>query len=275
MFRIGEFGHLGGVTSKALRNYDIRGIFHPAWVDPQTGYRFYSPAQLPELRRIIALKELGIPLPEVAELVAGGADLRSALERRRRELEEARASIAGRLAALDIRIDMADTGPDVVVRGVEAQEIAGLRAEIRSGEDIGSLFYELESVVRDAGSRAALPPGMLVPSRSAAGPVEFEIFVPVTRRVDAGRVASHRLPAARVAAVIHRGPYDGMPAARRSLEEWVAATGYEQVDRTRILYLTFGAEPELEVPEAYLSDHAIDFVTEIQIPVRSGREVRR
>jgi DNA-binding transcriptional MerR regulator len=267
---IGEFAHLGGVTAKVLRNYDTRGIFGPAWVDPQTGYRYYSPAQIPELRRIIALRDLGIPLADVAELAAGGADLRRVLQRRRRELEEARTSISRKLAALDIRVEMADSGPDVVVRSVEAQLVAGLRSTVMPGEDIGPLFYELESMVRDTGSRASLPPGALIPIRLGSGRFEVEVFVPVTRGVEAGRVSSHRLPAARVAAVIHRGSYRGMPDARDALQRWVTAAGYEQVDRTRILYLQFGAEPELGLPEVYLAERAADFVTEIQVPIAAG-----
>jgi DNA-binding transcriptional MerR regulator len=155
VFRIGEVARLGGVTSKALRNYDLRGIFHPAWVDPQSGYRYYTPAQLPELRRVIALRDLGIPLANVALLMADGSDLRAVLERRRAELEDTRALIDRKLMALDIRVEMADAGPDVVVRRVESQLIAGLRAGVVPGEDVGALFYELESVVRDARARTA------------------------------------------------------------------------------------------------------------------------
>lgn len=272
MFRIGEFAHLGGVTSKALRNYDLRGIFHPAWVDPDSGYRYYSPAQLPELRRVLALRDLGIPLADVARLVAGGSDLRAVLERRRAELEDTRALIDRKLMALDIRVEMADAGPDVVVRRVESQLIAGLDAEGVPGEDIGALFYELESVVRDARARAPLPPGMLVPLRRSVQGQEIEVFVPVTKPVDQGRVVSRRLPATQVAAVIHRGSYQGMPALRQALEEWVVAAGHDPGDRVRVLYLQFGAEPELEVPTAFLAERSRDYVTEIQIPLVAARK---
>ena len=93
------------------------------------------------------------PLADVARLVAGGSDLRAVLERRRAELEDTRALIDRKLMALDIRV--ADAGPDVVVRRVESQLIAGLRAGVVPGEDVGALFYELESVVRDARARTA------------------------------------------------------------------------------------------------------------------------
>ena len=96
MFRIGEFASLGGVSAKMLRAYDALALFRPVWVDPTTSYRYYSPAQLPELRRIVALRHVGVPLAEIAGLVAGGEDLRAVLDRRRSELERER---GGRAAA--------------------------------------------------------------------------------------------------------------------------------------------------------------------------------
>ncbi|MEZ0241222.1 MAG: MerR family transcriptional regulator, partial [Chloroflexota bacterium] len=91
MFAIGAFSRLCGVSAKALRAYDAAGLFRPAWVDGSSSYRFYSPAQLPEIRRIVALREMGMGLSDIGAAVASG-DLRDALVRRRAELDrEARA----------------------------------------------------------------------------------------------------------------------------------------------------------------------------------------
>ena len=265
MLRVGEFARLGGVTAKALRHYDSMGLFSPAFTDPSNGYRWYTPAQLPGLRRIVALRDLGVPLREVAQLAAGGSDLRDVLARRRGELEEYQHAIERKLAALDIRVDMADDGPDVVVRKIEPELVASIRVRMTPGGDLGPLFYEVEEAVRDAGARAGRPPGVLV------GPGEdirdVEVFVPVTRAVAVGRVASARLPAVRVAAAIHQGPYHELPVLLAGLRRWVGAAGFEETGPMRIIYLRFGAEPELEVPDAYLASRDDDFVTEVQIPV--------
>ena len=63
MFGIGEFARLGTVSVRTLRHYEEIGLLCPARVDPETGYRCYSPAQLEQLNRIIALKELGAKRP--------------------------------------------------------------------------------------------------------------------------------------------------------------------------------------------------------------------
>jgi effector-binding domain-containing protein len=133
------------------------------------------------------------------------------------------------------------------------------------GGDLGPLFYEVEEAVRDAGARAGRPPGVLV------GPGEdirdVEVFVPVTRAVAVGRVASARLPAVRVAAAIHQGPYHELPVMLAGLRRWVGSAGFEETGPMRIIYLRFGAEPELGLPEAYLAARDADFVTEVQLPV--------
>ena len=71
MFNIGEFARLGGVSARTLRHYDEIGLLRPATVDPDTGYRGYSAAQLGQLTRIMALKELGLSLPQVRRLIDG------------------------------------------------------------------------------------------------------------------------------------------------------------------------------------------------------------
>ncbi len=260
MFRIGEFAQLSGMSAKALRNYDVRGIFHPAWVDPQTGYRYYSPAQLPHLRRLIALRDLGIPLAVVARLVEERADLGATLELRRTELEAERSEIEAKLVALGIRVGNDRAGLDVVERAVPGQLVAVVG--IGDG-DAEEGFNHLESVVRDADARAPLPPGMLLHEVDPR-----EIFVPVIKKVDTGGVVTRRLSAEAMATALHRGPYQGMYSVTADLEAWVIATGRTSGRPWRILYLQFGADSELGVPDAYLADHPSDYVTEIQIPVR-------
>jgi DNA-binding transcriptional MerR regulator len=225
-------------------------------VDPASAYRYYSPAQLPELRRILALRQLGMPLDEIGALVHGG-DLREALERRRADLETERRRVEERLAALEISVDD-EVGADIVVRPVAVEPAALMRVEAA----VGDAFYELEAYVRDLGRRAHRPPGAI--------PSHREIFVPVTGPVpESDRIGYRRLPACRVASVIHRGSYDGVAAARTTLLRWVEAAGLVHAGPMRTLYLQFGAEPELRVPPGWVVGTDEAFVTELQLPIEA------
>ena len=96
-----------GVTAKALRLYEKRGLVTP--LRSAAGWRAYGPGALARLHQIIALKRLGLSLAEVGRLLAGkcaGLDAvlavqEEALATRRAETERALAlirSARGRLA---------------------------------------------------------------------------------------------------------------------------------------------------------------------------------
>jgi DNA-binding transcriptional MerR regulator len=262
MLRIGAFARIGGLSAKALRDYDQLGLFRPAWVDPVTGYRGYSPAQLPQLRRVVALRSMGIGLAEIGQLVSGGADLGEVLDRRRAALERERLEIDRRLAALEIQVEMSGKMglPDIVVRPIESESIASLADH--PYDDLEHDFYNLEAIVRDLGIRARRPPGALVDASGARA------FVPVRHRAPSdSRIVCQRLPSVRAATVIHHGSYETIGATRRALEQWVHAAGFGVAGPLRVLYLQFGAEPELALPRDYLVERTADFVTELQLPV--------
>lgn len=69
MLKIGEFARVGQVSIATLRHYDQCGLLKPNELDPKTGYRYYSLDQLARLNRILALKELGFPLEQIAHLL--------------------------------------------------------------------------------------------------------------------------------------------------------------------------------------------------------------
>ena len=59
LFSIGELSHYQNISKQTLIFYDKTGLFKPAYVDPQNGYRYYSAAQLDELDTILILKKSG------------------------------------------------------------------------------------------------------------------------------------------------------------------------------------------------------------------------
>jgi DNA-binding transcriptional MerR regulator len=261
MFRIAAFADLGGVSSKVLRDYDRLGIFRPAWTDRYTGYRLYTPAQLPDLRRILALRDLGVGLAEIRAHVVDGADLRAVLERRQAALETARREVDRRLASLGISLAAPtdSAAADVVVRALTAELVATLDVRATDGDE-GMAFYELERQIRDLGVRANRPPGTLF------GDEAVEVYVPVRR--SAAGLNVRRLPALRAATLLHRGSYATFDGTEQTLRDWVAASGLVPAAGHRIVYLQFGAEDDLGLPANYVVSSDAELLTELQIPVR-------
>lgn len=67
LLSIGEAAKLKQVSVKSLRYYETIGILKPAYVDPSSGYRYYSPNQMIDLDVILTCIELGIPLKSLAD----------------------------------------------------------------------------------------------------------------------------------------------------------------------------------------------------------------
>jgi DNA-binding transcriptional MerR regulator len=67
---IGEFARLARLTVKAVRHYAAEGLLVLASVDPHSGYRYYSAAQVRTATTIALLRSLDVPLPVVREVLA-------------------------------------------------------------------------------------------------------------------------------------------------------------------------------------------------------------
>jgi len=98
------FAQLTGVTVKALRHYERRGLLAPHRTE--AGYRRYSIHDLQRLEEILALKSLGLALSQITRVSHGG-DM-DALRAQRARLTEARARIDRAIAALDAVADATD-----------------------------------------------------------------------------------------------------------------------------------------------------------------------
>jgi len=66
---IGRFARQTGLSVKALRHYDEVGLLRPAAVDPGTGYRSYSAAQVEPAETIRLLRRLEVPLDDISTLL--------------------------------------------------------------------------------------------------------------------------------------------------------------------------------------------------------------
>lgn len=70
---IQRIARLAGTTSRTLRHYEQLGLLAPAG-RATNGYRYYDEAALTRLQRILLLRELGLGLPAIADVLAGDDD---------------------------------------------------------------------------------------------------------------------------------------------------------------------------------------------------------
>ena len=95
MYTISEMASIFDVSRQTLIYYDKIGLFAPAEVN-EKGYRFYSPTQIPLMRLICMLRDLGVDLDEIMRLTSSYdvAEMANKLRERVSELD-------GQIAALE------------------------------------------------------------------------------------------------------------------------------------------------------------------------------
>ena len=69
LYTIGKVAKLMGMQSQLLRHYCDIGLITPEYVDPQTGYRYFSFEQLPDIDRTRFLLRCGLRLKEIKQVL--------------------------------------------------------------------------------------------------------------------------------------------------------------------------------------------------------------
>jgi effector-binding domain-containing protein len=272
MIKIGDFSKLSKISVKTLRYYDEVGLLQPIEVDPSSGYRYYSLDQLPRLNRILALKDLGFSLDQIAraldegitlEQMRGMLRLKQAEQTRRVQEEQERLiRVEARLRQIEMEANVAKY--DVVIKPLEAQQAASIRKTLASPQEIGGLFEDLFGYLGRKGVRPLGPScGIWHDLEYKETDFDTEVAVPVGQTFPPGEgVQPAELPAVPTAAcTIHPGSYEGFSQAYTAILEWIAANGYRVNGPYREIYLR-GPGPQAADPNTY--------VTEIQVPVEKA-----
>ncbi|TDV41362.1 MerR family transcriptional regulator [Actinophytocola oryzae] len=268
MFTIGDFARHGRVTVRMLRHYDGIGLLRPARVDPHSGYRGYDAAQLSRLNRIVALKDLGFTLDQVAAIIddkVGIDELRGMLRLRRAELETQLTVDRARLAAVEARLRTIETEgamptDDVQVKKVEPVRVAELSAVAAGFEPnaitpvIGPLYEELMNLLTAAGVSPVGPPIAYYEDAPGGGVVVHATFPVNVDAVEGTQVVD--LPGfERAATIVHRGDMDNVLSTIQTLATWIDENGHTSAGYNREVYLEIMGERDT-------------WVTELQEPLR-------
>lgn len=236
LLTIGRFARLCRLSVKQLRHYDETGLLRPVRVDPGTGYRYYAAAQARDALTIALLRDLDVPLPAIAEVLAADGPARARVLRQERDRLAARiARDTERLRLLDRLAGTDEPGYEVSVAREPARRLAVVSAACAAeevGAAIGRCVGELLAAVA---GRAWTPPvwGLfpidLADGMRVAAGVEIGQAPPGTR--------AETLAAGPAAVTVHAGPYAELPLAYHALLAWIHERGLRPRGPVREAYL--------------------------------------
>jgi len=128
LLKIGEVADFFGISVKAVRIYEKKGIIAPAYVDPESGYRYYRPDQLHQLAALLELKALGFSLDEIKAVMVG----ESSKEMLFKAMKEKRRSWENLVIMAQSKMDAIESISERLVGSKEAEKLRELTDEERA-----------------------------------------------------------------------------------------------------------------------------------------------
>lgn len=120
---VNELAERAGISGRALRHYHRIGLLHPDRVG-SNGYRYYGPASVARLQRLLLLRETGMALTEIAAVLDAPetpSAEREALQTHLEQLDADRATLERRIAAVRHTLAMRQEGReprmDIMLQG--------------------------------------------------------------------------------------------------------------------------------------------------------------
>ena len=231
--RVSEMAALHGVSRQTLILYDRNGLLKPEHVGAN-GYRYYSIDQVPRLRLICLLKEMGVPLARIGKyleecsvdgmhelLVERMSQIDAEIDRLRLQQEEI-AQLDTIFAATTTREKNANIPH---VRRLEERRaiFAPYPTDDMNPKRLHLALMDAWGRLLDAGSIPSCGFGSLLDAEALAGDLPLAgagSIVILPREVPLGDVEVVTLPAGEYACMYkHSMPYDVQPA--RELLSWV------------------------------------------------------
>lgn len=266
MYRIGMFSKLGRVTIKTLHHYDEVGLLAPAYVDKESGYRYYKASQLFRLNEIVALRQMGFSILEISAIV-DGHNIAGILAQRKAELESEVQNVTDQLSRLNNYINEQKEGQimnyQAVIKEIPAYTVYSAKYTLPNYASLNEIMPALGAKVSKANPGIkCVEPGycfnVYLDGEYRDTDINVEICEAVVRRGKGGDgVVFKDISAATVVSVLHRGAYEKLGEAYAYAMQWVEQNGYQIIDNVRESY----------IDGIWNKDNVEDWLTEIQVPV--------
>jgi DNA-binding transcriptional MerR regulator len=275
MFSSGEFGRLAQVSKRLLRYYDEIDLFKPAHTDPSSGYRYYSAEQLPDLNRILALKELGLSLEQIQRVLRDRVstdEVEGMLLMKKAEIEQQLQGELQRIRNIESRLQSirnaeANKPLDVVVKQMPTQPVLSLRAMIETFEAGLGIFQQIMNRLPMMSST-----GLFFVIWHSGGPYERDSDIEMGCMIETKskspaplqlqdnlQLQFRELPAVEtMATFVVKGSIENMHTGYGAIGTWAEVNGYRFAGPPREIFLQMSQTAD-----------GGDNLTEIQYPLES------
>lgn len=271
MLKIGDFSKLTHVSVRMLRYYDNQGLLKPSYIDPVTSYRMYSADQVPELQKIILLRDLNFGVAETMQLLQNWnnsyltqslhdkiRDIEEGIKIEKRRIEKIRSAIA------HIATDKFDQYYNVTIKSIPSYPVISLRRKVSNHFEEGTLWRELmdfvhhEHIEFDRSSQNNV--AIYHDDEYMDSGVDIEVCLIVKRLGKSKGAFTYRMleNIDKMACMMVYGPYENIADAYYSFADWL--------DKNHP-YTMGSPSRQVTIIDHEDTDNPEEYLTEIQIPL--------
>ena len=244
---IGEFSRITHLSIRTLRRYHEQDLLVPAEVDPATGYRYYSPAQVRPALTIRRFRDLDLPLADLRRFLgaeqsgeAGHDAAQQVVAAHLRRLEDRLGRTQRAVEALRELLDPR-AGRSVSLEVLQPQRVLAVSLDVPEGAGLDWYDSAMRDLDAAAGHRPVLPPGGRYDHRlftEGHGPAT--VYLPADAPLPPGAPATVRelhLPRRTAAVATHCGRHDDLDLTYGAVGSFAARHGLRSQAVVEEVYL--------------------------------------
>ena len=262
MYKIGDFSNMSKTTIKALRYYEKEGLLKPVYIDQNTGYRYYETSQLVEISKIISLRQIGLSIKDIKNII-DGYDMENILNKRKKEIEDNLTIFNTQLSKINYLLEENNMKNEIFIK-----EIPSYIIYYRDG--IISDFSKISEFVLQSGTECAkanpnlkcVTPNYCYISYLDGEYKEKDIKIRYAEAVEkfgdeTNQVKFMKADAITTVCIYHKGSYENLRDSYNTILKYIEDNNYEIIDNVRECY----------IDGCWNKDNVDDYLTEIQFPV--------
>lgn len=271
LFQIGDVARMFHLSVGSLRHYEKIGLVSPEYIDPETGYRYYSTRQFECLNTIRYLRVLDMPLSQIGSFLKNRDIARmqemllqqkEEVMRKQSELQRIEKKIDNRLRQLQAAIH--SEKETIQVKKIGPRRIAWLRNNLSihayQEPDFETSIRALEQGQQDAVVFLGKVGVGISREQLLAGTYDqYDMVFLVLDHEDQYEGMSEELPEETCVTICFCGSHKDAPDYYRRLIDFISERGLQIA----------GFSKEITMIDFGITTDVSQFVTEIQIPVRA------
>jgi len=263
MYRIGEFSILSKTTIKTLRYYEKEGLLIPSYIDITNGYRFYETVQLLDLSKIISLRQIGMTIDNIKEVLNGG-DINKILNLRKEELKSEISIFEDQLSRINYWLEGKEMKYEAIIKELPDYVVYYKEGIIRNFGEITNFIVSSANECRILNPNIkCVSPDYCYINYLDGEYKESDIHIIYAQAVtmvgkEGNGIKFKKLEPVKAVCIYHKGDYNKLGGAYAFGVKWVQENNYEIIDSIRERY----------IDGMWNKDNIEEWLTEIQIPVR-------